>query len=446
MSINERSTVPKIEPKLGGQHNYAEWILSIKQTLGLYDHGDGSIWEIVTGEITDPTGGSEIKAEKSDTKTRRQWKRDNDFAILTMKRNCEPEVVSIIGLSRNAHEAYQELQAKFEGRTVTDLGAVLSNITHLIYDDRKTTIEDHITEFEKRWNFMKSTLAGEFDEEVKEFGGALRKLAGCDRAKADFLLISLPPFYSNRVEKLRSKIEYTYGDISRQIRLYIPARQKGNRTKPEEFEGTREAPVVLKAETKDNGKRCEYCQSKGWRGLNHTKDECFTKKREEKKKEKVSKAKVEEIEGDSDGISIAYIRVRTAGTTFHDNMGHYIYGTGASHSTTNQLWRLSSIREVNLKVKAHDGSTTTCTKIGTLTMNHNGRILKHHETLYGATFSNLISGQRIKDHDVKARGNSVEIKVNGKILYKMTRDDDGAAWIIPQDTGSKGWGHGDDSS
>jgi len=41
---------------------YAGWILSIKQTLGLYDHGDeGSRWQIVTGEIPGASGGSEIK-------------------------------------------------------------------------------------------------------------------------------------------------------------------------------------------------------------------------------------------------------------------------------------------------------------------------------------------------------------------------------------------------
>jgi len=41
----------KIEPKLAGQHNFAEWILSIEQTLEQYDHEDGSILDIVTGVI-----------------------------------------------------------------------------------------------------------------------------------------------------------------------------------------------------------------------------------------------------------------------------------------------------------------------------------------------------------------------------------------------------------
>ena len=62
MTSRERATT-KIEPKLAGQHNYAEWILSIKQTLGLYDHEDESIWEIVTGDVTEPAGSASGKAD-----------------------------------------------------------------------------------------------------------------------------------------------------------------------------------------------------------------------------------------------------------------------------------------------------------------------------------------------------------------------------------------------
>ena len=170
----------------------------------------------------------------------------------------------MIGLCENANEAYEELAAKFKVKTVTDLRAVLSNITRLIFDDRKTTIDEHIAEYEKRWNFMRSTLNGDFDADIKEFGEALKKLATCDRAKAELLLISLPLFHSNLVENLCSKTEDTYGDISRQVRLYVPARQRGGKTRTPE-EATRDNPVVLKTEPKkpDNGKRCTNCQSKG---------------------------------------------------------------------------------------------------------------------------------------------------------------------------------------
>ena len=57
--MSKERTTPKIEPKLAGQQNYAQWILSIEQTLSLYDHGTGSVWDIVTGATPNP--GTNIK-------------------------------------------------------------------------------------------------------------------------------------------------------------------------------------------------------------------------------------------------------------------------------------------------------------------------------------------------------------------------------------------------
>jgi len=54
--------------------------------------------------------------------------------ILTMKGNCEPEVIDTIGLTRNAHDSYHELKA---------------NIVRLNFDDRTTTIEELVSKFGK---------------------------------------------------------------------------------------------------------------------------------------------------------------------------------------------------------------------------------------------------------------------------------------------------------
>lgn len=103
--------------------------------------------------------------------------------------------------------------------------------------------------------------------------------------------MSLPPYYSNTVENIRAK-DHGYDGAARRLNEYIPRKLKGRRPKDE---GTKENPIVLKTEagrTKDrgdNGKRCGYCISKGWNGLNHIESECFTKKREKKKVKKVKK-------------------------------------------------------------------------------------------------------------------------------------------------------------
>lgn len=210
-----------------------------------------------------------------------------------MKRNCEPEVIRVIGLCESAHQAYLKLQARYEGKTITDLGVVIGGVLRSTFDDRKQTIEEHVEDFERKWGFMESTLTAKIGDDdkkksLKEFAESHRQIAQNDRAKAELLRLTLPPFYSNLVENLRSKDDYTYGDISHQIRMYVPTRQKGSKARQQGEDGSRDATVILKSseEHKGNGTTCTYCQSKGWRGNNHTAEECFTRKREEKKKGK----------------------------------------------------------------------------------------------------------------------------------------------------------------
>jgi len=63
--LTKGRSYPNIEPKLARQHNFAQWILLIEQTLEQLDHGEGSIWDIVTSEIKDPAAGSITKIGKS---------------------------------------------------------------------------------------------------------------------------------------------------------------------------------------------------------------------------------------------------------------------------------------------------------------------------------------------------------------------------------------------
>ena len=434
MTTRDRAT-PKIEPKLGGQHNYAQWILSIEQTLSLYEHGDTTIWEIVTGEVTDPSGGSTIKAEKAGNKDLIKWRRDNNFAILTMKRNCEPEAVDLIGLARSAHEAYKELKAKYEGKTVTDLGAIIANVIRLVFDDRKGTIEDHVGEFEKRWGFMRATLSAGFTDKTKEFGEALQKLAWSDQAKAEFLLISLPPFYSNLVENLRAKEGYTYGDVSRQIKLYVPGRQRqGNR----KSEGSQENPVVLKTDkkgaAKDNGKRCDYCIGKGWKGLNHVESECYTKKRDDKKKGKTNKTKAENEAPEDEEGSICHITIKRAGEHICEKQGKFQYDTATSHHTTNKKGLLQDIKKVHIPVRAHDGSISICDTMGTLVIKHNNQTISHEDCLYDPSYSNLISGQRMGSHKMLVDNYKGILQRKNGVEYKLEIDERGGMWITPDDS------------
>ena len=45
-----------------------------------------------------------------------------------------------------------ELQKAYEGRTTTEFYALLDSTLTINFDDRKTTIDEHITSFERAWN------------------------------------------------------------------------------------------------------------------------------------------------------------------------------------------------------------------------------------------------------------------------------------------------------
>jgi len=89
------------------------------------------------------------------------------------------------------------------------------------------------------------------------------------------------------MENNRAK-DHGYDDVARKLREYVPARQKGSRRK-DTANGSQDDPVVLKTKKEDNGKRCNYCIGKGWKGPNHTESERYIKKYE-KAKAKAAKA------------------------------------------------------------------------------------------------------------------------------------------------------------
>jgi hypothetical protein len=86
------------------------------------------------------------------------------------------------------------------------------------------------------------------------------------------------------VENIRAK-DYEFEDVSRKLREYIPARQKG-RWNQQKTVGT-ENDSVLAVNTKKNHGTRRYCKEvKGWAGLGQNGSECFTKKLEEKNADK----------------------------------------------------------------------------------------------------------------------------------------------------------------
>ena len=199
--------------------------------------------------------------------------------MLTIRKNCADEVRARIGNLNTAREAYQEFQNAYEGRITTEFYALLDSISSVHFDDKKNTIDEHIVHFERAWNSFAGIVTRADLTKDDGFGDGLQRFAKSDKAKAEFLLRSLPSTqYANTIDNIHAK-DYRYDDAARKLREYVPAKQAKQRTqrarKGEEETGNH--PVVLQISEKS----CAYCKAKGWRGVGgHTANKCFTKNRE----------------------------------------------------------------------------------------------------------------------------------------------------------------------
>jgi len=234
----------------------------------------------------------------------------------------------------------------------------------------------------------------------------------------EFLLDSLPAFYSNTVENIKSK-EENYDDVIQKLMQYIPLRQKGRKQGE-----TKEDPVVLKAQV-DTSKKCKYCiDVKGWKGIGHTEAECRTKKREGKKAKKL------EAEEEEDAENVLCIKV---GKT-ESKDGYFQYDMATTHHTTNQIEALTNIQSGSWEVRGHDGSKSICRTKGTLTISHNGKTHHLDDCLYDATYSNLVSGQWINRQFspliIEINGHRGTIGSQGSQVFDLEIDGLGGMWVL----------------
>jgi len=55
------------------------------------------------------------------------------------------------------------------------------------------------------------------------------------------------------------------------------------------------------------------------------------------------------------------------------------------------------------------------------------------DALYDPTYSNIVSAQRIQSYTLQVNGNQAKVIIKGKDMLQMTRDDQGALWIKPEE-------------
>ena len=453
--VNHRErqrTIPKMGKKLEGP-NFTAWAKSLKMLMYMYPvecHYRYNIWHIINGELMHSQEEfTDIGLDED------EWYEANYFALLTMKRNCEEEPLGLIELCDYAFEAYEILLTHYENRMVSDLGVILAGVTKLSYSEN-ISIEAYIQDFEQKWKKM--ATIGSVQEDYQEFAEHLQGMGKLEVAKKEFLLMSFPthiPRYAQLVQNLRSQPHFTYGDLVANLKIYVPQIGWKKKSHQGAWTGSKTDPVVLKTETGtrgsiDTSKTCRYCiDVKGWRGVGHLERNCRTKKREQENGtnssgvKKIDSKPYEESEDDFEldqGARITEINAnrRTqrinmikASKTAPSRKGHYEFDTGAQVHTTNELWRLNTLRP-GKTITACNGTKTTAIHEGTLTMAHNGRTIILKNVLYHPTFYNLISGQRVPEIELRNL-EGLKVLTKGEILYSIEQDSSGTMWIKPDD-------------
>jgi hypothetical protein len=261
--------------------------LSIEGYLELIDVGtDYQAWDVVTGDYQRPPTARSGKATPEQAKEAKRWKDVNTVTLWTIRKNCSNDVRARIETIATAKEACNELKSAYKTKMTTEYHALLSSLS-MIYDDRKQTIQEHILEYERAWNMFASVISridlGATQDD--RFGQGLRFFSRSNKAKAEYLLMSIPPFYANIVENIRAK-ENKYDNVVHKLKDYVAAQQKSRKKIAGLGDRSAENPIVLRTKEDKSKKKCEYCRAKGWKGLGHTESECFTKKRDQRRIQK----------------------------------------------------------------------------------------------------------------------------------------------------------------
>ena len=80
-------------------------------------------------------------------------------------------------------------------------------------------------DLEAKWETMGNISAGHLKPELKGFGKLLQYLSINELAKKELLLATFPTHimkYSQLVQNMRIKTDYTYGDLVSNLKQYVP--------------------------------------------------------------------------------------------------------------------------------------------------------------------------------------------------------------------------------
>ena len=249
----------KTSVPLRNENNYPQWVTEISRMFRLL-----RLTPYVTGDQKDKPS-----LEEED------WQDATDKALILIIDNCEAEPQALVAGCNTAAEAWNALKEHYGGRTETYLSSLFLSILTLRYDDRKTTINEHITTFENQWNQLRQNVASA----TNSLAAGARDFVNTDSWKATMLLSTLPQYQNIIVNTTGANSEPSYPKTVLRLRELSDRSKNVREGRKEEAE----PPAVFGAKVV----RCQYCRSKGWPGTSHDERDCRTKKREQSQQQAI---------------------------------------------------------------------------------------------------------------------------------------------------------------
>ena len=307
---------------------------------------------------------------------------------------------------------------QYEGKTRTNLTALLTGVIKLQFDNRTATIDEHINEFQIGWGRLASTVAGATD--ITQAAGAYAVLTKCDSAKAQILLGTLPDYYKMVVNNIASQSENsTYQSVTVQLRDLITKSGKG--TKAQE---TITPPTTFARQSSGAEQTCDYCRkTKGWSGCGHLEADCRTKKEDVEFKQ-YHQAHLANADEEEECQERAY----TASTDTKQQASSrcaWQYDSACSTHLTPHLDLLQNATPYRTQVRDISRGSEWSTHKGSITINQAGR--KSPSTMFYApkALENLLSGQvllRKKVYPAIVHDGNPRLIHDGKTVLVMTFD------------------------
>jgi len=380
---HQRFTIPELKNKLSDGSNYPEWAARLRIQLAVYN----DLLEIVEGTIPKPEplpSGTTAPNPSTVENNTGKWQRANNQALAVMVHNCEGTAESAILMERDVHTAWKRLREQYEGKTRTNLTALLNAVIKLQFDDRTASIDEYINEFQTRWSRLASTVSDSTD--ITTAAGVYAALTRCDSVKAQILLGTLPDFYKVVANNIASQTENpTYQSVTVQLRDLITSK---NSSKASKTVTTVSSPTAFTGQTPKSDQTCNYCKKvKGWSGRGHAEADCWSKKRDAAKQHQAHLATEDNDEGQ-------YSEYAFSASTMHSIQSHdWQYDSGCSVHITPHLSLLTNPQPYKTRIHGKSGSGWSTHRGSTTITQNTKKVIFHNVLCVPGTPENLLSGQ-----------------------------------------------------